>query len=418
MERDIQNFAPQTYAQTAPEMLSDQHRVLLCSLESFLLARPSPTLLVLGCGGEVLPYSSQYRDGALNGSNAERVQAMIRDGKMILLDVTDSAESGLRRSLEVLTHCGFFNRKRFRFCLAGGNSFAPKGQVQSAAFQPSSVIFLQQNLHQPLLIADESVDAIDANLTLHHVTQTRQTMLRTYRDLYRALKPGGLLHLGEGNVDMNYSERKISRIGTDLARILAREVAVRDDRDPQYPLYYSVAPRNKDLALQLSSGHKSADIYISADGIVHLRPTSVSEGSYAATSIGKLAQEFRRRGYRQCLALADHVALPLIDPLLDSDEKGLIEPVGAYYRSALERCRRGYAGKRDELVRATERAVAIEQGSAASGLVEYYMGEPLILDALGKAGFKDLRIIRESEPFYNILAGKPRCAAHAHSARD
>jgi len=106
--------------------------------------------------------------------------------------------------------------------------------------------------------------------------------------------------------------------------------------------------------------------------------------------------------------LRDHVALPLIDPLMDSDRQGLIEGVEAYYRIGLEWCYRGYPGKLDELVRATETAVAIEQGHAACGIVEYYMGEPLIREALGEAGFEDVRIIRHPEPFYNLFASKPR----------
>lgn len=407
MERDIQNFAPKFYAQSVPEMLGDQHRVLLSSLETYLSGKDAPTLLVLGCGGEVLPYSFQYQDGSLSESNIDRVQAMIRDGHLILVEVTDSEESGLRRTQATLTHCGFFHRERFCFYRAGGNTFVPEGKVHPDACPPSSVIFLQQNLRDPLLIADESVDAIDANLTLHHVTQTREYMLRMYRDLYRALKPGGLLHLGEGNVDMNYSERKICRIGADLAEILERDVTVQDDRDPKYPYHYLIPPGSKDSFLQTTSSPKEADIYLSDEGIMHLRLGDSMPASDASPTNERLIEELVRRGYRQSLLMADHVALPLIDPLMDSDRKGLIEGVDRYYKAITERCRRGYAGKRDDLVRGTESAVGIERGYAARGIVEYYMGEPLILDALAKAGFEVVRVIRQSEPFYNILAKKP-----------
>ncbi len=107
------------------------------------------------------------------------------------------------------------------------------------------------------------------------------------------------------------------------------------------------------------------------------------------------------------MLMADRVVLPLIDPPMDCDRKGLIDGVDRYYGEAAERCRRGYGAKRDELVRGTISAIEIEPGYAARGIVEYYMGEPLILDALGKAGFRDVRVIRQSEPFYNILARKP-----------
>ncbi len=407
MERDIQNFAPNAYAQSVPEILGDQHGVLLSSLENFLSGKEAPRLLVLGCGGEVLPYSFQYQDGALGKSNAGRIYAMMREGTLILLDVTDSEQSGLRRSQATLTHCGFFDPGRFCCCRAGGEMFVAGGKIQPSDYPPSSIILLQQNLRDPLLIEDGSVDAIDANLALHHVTQTRERMLRIYRELYRVLKPGGLLHLGEGNVDMNYSERKICRIGADLVEILGREVVVQDDRDRNYPYYYVIAPGHRDGPLQSASSSKPTDVSISDEGIVHLRPGFSVEASGTAPAKERLIEELGRRGYKQSLLMADRVALPLIDPMMDCDRKGLIEVVDRYYAAVLERCRRGYGGRRDELVRATASAIEIERGYAARGLVEYYMGEPLILDALGKAGFMDVRVIRQSEPFYNILARKP-----------
>ncbi len=404
MERDIQNFAPNAYAQSVPGILADQHRVLLSSLESYLSGKDAPTLLVLGCGGDVLPYSFQYQDGALGPSNIERVYSMIGNGAIILLDVSESEECGLRRSQATLTQCGFFNPGRFCCCRAGGESFVPQGKVQGADYPPSSVILLQQNLREPLLIANDSVDAIDANLTLHHVTQTRECMLRVYRELHRVLKPGGLLHLGEGNVDMSYSERKICRTGGDLAEILGREVVVRDNRDPKYPCCYLIARGHQDSPLKAVQNSQAADMCISDDGLMQLC-AGYSE-SRTVSARERLVEELSRRGYRQLLLMADRVVLPLIDPLMESDRKGLIDGVDSYYGAAAERCRRAYEGKRDELVRATLGAMEIERGHAARGLVEYYMGEQLIMDALGRAGFVDTCVVRESEPFYNILAQK------------
>jgi SAM-dependent methyltransferase len=407
MERDIQNFAPNAYAQSVPGMLDDQHRVLLSSLESCLSGREAPALLVLGCGGEVLPYSFQYLDGALGESNVERIHALIRDGRIFMLDLTDSEESGLRRSQSTLTHCGFFNPGPFHCCRAGGETYIPQRKVQAADYSPSSVIFLQQNLRDPLLIVDESIDAIDANLSLHHVTQTRECMLRVYEELYRVLKPGGLLHLGEGNVDMNYSEEKICRIGADLADILGTPVTVQDGRDPQYPYHYLIGQRGDHTRLHMTASPKQAEIHLSDEGTVHL-PARGPRAAPAESLTGpQLMAELRQRGYRQALVLDDSVVLPLIDPLMDCDREGLIEPVDHYYGAAAERCRKAYSGKRDELVRQTTNAMDIERGRAARGIVEYYMGEPLILETLGKVGFVDIRVIRQSEPFYNIAAWKP-----------
>ncbi len=407
MERDVQNFAPRAYAQSVPVVAGDQHRVLLSSLESHLSGKDAPTLVVLGCGGEVLPYSFRYQDGMLGGSNIDRVRGMIRHGNLILVDVSDNAESGLRRSQETLTHCGFFREDRFRCCRAGGNSFVPDGKVQGDACGPSTVMFLQQNLRDPLLIADESADAIDANLTLHHVTQTRECLQRMYGELYRALKPGGLLHLGEGHVDMNYSEHKICRIGADMAEILGHEVVVLDERDPQYPYCYRVGPGRTDSLLHVSPRLQEAEIRLSAEGTVHLWPRVSTATSGAASANQRLLNELGRRGYRQVLRLADQVLLPLIDPLMEIDQKNLIEKVDRYYDAIIERCRTGCAGTRDGLVRETEKAVNIERGHAARGIVEYYMGQALILDALAKAGFENVRVVRQSEPLYNILAKKP-----------
>ncbi len=138
-----------------------------------------------------------------------------------------------------------------------------------------------------------------------------------------------------------------------------------------------------------------------------MRPRRSETASGTLPTDEKLIEELDRRGYRQSLLLADRVVLPLIDPLMESDREGLIERVERYYSAAADRCCRAYEGKRDELVRATLSAMEIEKGHAARGLVEYYMGEPLIRDALDTAGFVDVRVVRKSEPFYNILAQKP-----------
>jgi SAM-dependent methyltransferase len=396
VERDVQNFAPRIYAESAPRVLGDQHRLLLSALEAHLSTKEAPTLLVLGCGGEVLPYSFQYRDGLLNGSNVVRVHAMMKNGRMILVDVSDSEERGLVRSQRTLAHCGFFDGGRFRACRAGRDTFVPEGPVHADAHEPRSVVFLQQNLRDPLLVADESVDAIDANLTLHHVTQTREHMSRAYGDLHRALKPGGLLHIGEGNVDMNHSERKLCRLAADIAEILGKEVTVQDDRDPAHRYFYLVAPHTTDSVLH-STPPGEAEIRVSDEGVVHLQPLTRTSASGVSPTNEALVEALGRRGYRQLVLMADHVVLPLIDPLMASDRDGLIDGVDRFYSAIAERCP----------MREMQTALRVERGRAARGIVEYYMGESSIVDALGSAGFDDIRVARESEPFYNVLAKKP-----------
>ena len=401
IERDIQNFAPGAYAQAAPVLLGDPHAALLEILESFLGPRESPVLLVLGSGAEVLPYACEYVDGRLEGSGRDRVKRMLGGGRMILVDVRDDEVSGLAKGAQTLERCGFFEPGYFRKVLPGDADvpFAADMPVNPADYPPGSIVFLQQNFRDPLWVVPGSVDAVDATLCLHHITQTRAHLAAACASVFQALAPGGLLHMGEGSVDMGTTEDKMLRLGRDLSDICGSVVQILDQRDPsrwnQLPIGMGESPdlgyllriSPEGLAL-VEAGRSGCPI---ADGEM---PRAIGEG-------------LKARGYVQMLILSDSLVLPLVDSSMPGDQHHLRE-VNRFYDAAIARIVDGYRGKNDDLVRTMTGALSQERGNALRGVVEYYQSERTCRDALLSAGFRDISVVHhDSVPVYNLTARKP-----------
>jgi hypothetical protein len=400
-ERDIQNFAPGAYSQIAPVLLGDPHAALLDLLESFLAPRENPVLLVLGSGAEVLPYAYDYADGRLAGSRRDRVKRMLGGGRLILVDVRDDEFSGLAKGADTLERCGFFDAGYFHKVLPGSIEvpFSADMPLEPAEYAPGSILFLQQNLRDPLWVVPGTVDAGDATLCLHHVTQTRGHLAATYAAIFQALAPGGMFHMGEGRVDMGTTEDKMLRLARDLAAACGSVVQLLDQRDPsrwhQLPVGLEDSP---DLGYQLR---------ITPEGLACIgagRPgCPVAEGD----TTRMIGGERKARGYAQMLVFADCLVLPLVDPCMPGDRYHLDE-VNRFYDAALARIAAGCAGRDDDLVRRITGAFDQERGNALRGVVEYYQSETTCRDALAAAGFTDISVVyHDSVPVYNLTARKP-----------
>ena len=403
-QRDIQNFAPGVYAQAAPLLLADQHAFLLHTLEGFLAHRVAPTLLVLGSGAEVLPYSHDYVNGRLEGTRRERIKHMLGDGRLVLIDVTDDAVSGLTRGAETLARCGFFEPGYFRKVLPGSPArpFVPSTPVDADDYPPGSIILICQNLRDPLVLAAGSVDAVDANLSLHHVTQTRNLLVATYAAIFEVMKPGGLLHLGEGRVDMGSTEGKMLRLARDLAEICGSTVELADLRDPSHPSRSDIGPADSpDLGYALQ---------VTLDGLALVRPGRPGCPITVSPASSHIGEALKSRGYRQMLILPDSIVLPLVDPLMARDACH-VEEVFRYYDALADRATRGYGNKDEHLVRLVTEAIHLERGNAARGVVEFYQSEEANTEALALAGFTDIiSTHHEDSPLYSMVARKPFAA--------
>jgi len=404
--RDIATLFGDAYSKSAPRVLGDQHGFLLDTLETKLAGKNDPVVLVLGPGGQVLPYSCQYTDGKLGDSNRDRMKRIVRDGKLILLDyVIDFDQNGLVKGLYTLTKTGFFDKAADSSVIFNVGKFATGETINPADLKPATVSFVKNNLRDNLKVADSSVDLVEATLSIHHASVTRDELRRVYREISRVLKPGGIVHLGEGNVNMNYTEDKLIRIGQDACEYLGTPVHLEDNRDSGngYVLNVMFVPGKKYDRLPAFSKLKDAvlpaEVLVDKDGIVHV--TAQEPIEMMRTLLGKGYGDVRTTD-------ATHVQMPLIDPSMPEDVAGHINPVDGYYAAIKSRIVRGYQGVDDELVARISKGLADESGKARKGIVEYYMGEPQILAALNDVGFKDVQVKHhEIEPFYNITAVKP-----------
>lgn len=404
--RDIATLFGDAYSKSAPRVLGDQHGFLLNTLETKLADKNDPVVLVLGPGGQVLPYSCQYTDGKLGDSNRDRMKKIIRDGKLILLDyVLDFDQNGLVKGLYTLTKTGFFDKAADGSVIFNVGKFATGETINPADLKPATVSFVKNNLRDNLKVADSSVDLVEATLSIHHASVTRDELRRVYREISRVLKPGGIVHLGEGNVNMNYSEDKLIRIGQDVCEYLGTPVHLEDNRDSGngYVLNAMFVPGKKYDRLPAFSKLKDAvlpaEVLVDKDGIVHVTAQKPID----------LMRTLHGKGYKSLsIEHGSAVTMPLIDPSMPEDVAGHIVPVDGYYAAIKSRIVRGYQGVDDELVAKISKGLADESGKARKGIVEYYMGEPQILAALNDVGFKDVQVKHhEIEPFYNITAVKP-----------
>jgi hypothetical protein len=271
--------------------------------------------------------------------------------------------------------------------------------VDADDYPPGSIILICQNLRDPLLLAPGSVDAIDANLCLHHATQTRNLLVTTCAAIFEVMKPGGLLHLGEGRVDMGSTEGKMLRLARDLAEICGSTVELADLRDPSYPSRRDIGPAD--------SPGLGYELQVTADGLALVRPGRPGCPITVSPASSHIGEALKSRGYRQMLILPDSIVLPLVDPLMARDACH-VEEVFRYYDALADRATRGYGNKDEHLVRLVTEAIHLERGNAARGVVEFYQSEGANTEALASVGFTDIvSTHHEDSPLYSIVARKP-----------
>ncbi len=398
MEKDIQVAFGGPYARSAPKLLGDQHAFLLDSLESYL--SQDPVLLVAGSGGQVHPYSREYKVGKLGESNRKRIKNMIGDGKLILLDyVVDREKNGLEMGADTLDVMRFF-----------GPGFFRRGEITDSldpeSLEARTVAFLHNNLRDNLELPDECVDAIDANLSVHHASITKRELKRVYTEFNRVLKPGGILHLGEGEVDMSYTEEKLTRMGEDISLITGVPVFIVDQREKEITALFEPKQTYAELPVVTESPSQYLQMTVTENGMVFVKGEAPNQVILSEQDVESLSHELQILGYHQVVEMGGCVALPIIDPMMPEDNTHYIAQVNAYYNAIRERGE-GYTGIDDKLVSQIDTAVKYERANALRGTTEYYMGEHVIVPKLHQAGFSDVLVTHHNKgPFYNILAFK------------
>jgi len=407
--RDLATVFSDAYSLSAPVLLAQQHEFLLKALEKHFLDISSGTLVVIGPGGRALPYSLEYEDGFLGDSNRDRVKDILKGGRAVFVDyVREEEKGGLEQEIKTFTKLGFFDKGYFALGPRLGEF------IQTSGPGPGTFSFLLNNARDPLRIENEFADAIDATLSLHHVCVNRQAMGNIFKELFRVLKPGGMLHLGEGNIDMNYTEDKIIRIATDISEILKKDIALTDNREKGsgYVVHaffesgksYSALP-----VIESMPPNNYANMTITEEGTVLLTANRPNEIVLRPKQINDLSAKLTERGYKQMLVFGDSLFLPLIDPKMKSDSENMIKPVDAYYDAVKGVVFRGLHEQNKKLYNAISEGIEFERGNAKRGIVEYFMGKRKIISALKHAGFVDIDSTKSDiVPLYNLTAYKPK----------
>ncbi|MDD5580486.1 MAG: class I SAM-dependent methyltransferase [Methylobacter sp.] len=350
------------YPALARATLFELHSNLLNLLGKGLSQQPGPkNLVVVGPGSEALPFSE----------NIEVVTTLLNGGNLILLDYNPDICALLPAYLESKGFALRFNITRSQ----NDNLIDPSGLH-------NTIVIKQWNIANGFPFPDSSIDAIDMTVSMHHVTPYTSDISDLFRQARKPLKPGAVLHLGEGDVDMKYSERKINKLASDMLDARVRGVWISDARNADSP------PR------QWHIGNETAEVAmkVSPTGMVSIHHADVET----------VSSHLLKSHYKQMHLGDETIVLPLIDHAMEEDFQNLIVPVRAYYEAIAELCLQHLDPSYH-----TEFSKALfkEQSDAVRGIVEYYSSPATLCDALITTGFK-IDEIRHTinGPFVNILS--------------
>jgi len=371
---------------TQIETIRKLHSNLLREIANALQKRRAPTLGIFGIGGEVSPYGYFPRWFTDN----------VGEGNVVVLDYNPKILGMGYRYLNSQQVFDSFTPEvhlksdsSIEELLQGGRSpplsivnVNPDVVIDPRTFGDRRFIFSEANFKFPLRIAEESLDAVDSTLALHHVFAYTEDVRRIFREIFRVLKPGGLFHLGEASVNMRRSEENIEKIMGVLD-----DVYFSDERDPECMVRIG-SPRAKYRLILTEEGH------FEIDNDEDVRNKLSSHYTFTVND-GK-------------------IFLPLIDPVRDAD---FVEAVNQYYlRNNIEKARllgimdpsqKPFTAKR---IQDSIQQGLIEKGNAERGLVEFYSPQEFLITMLREVGF-DVRSElanpnRTEAPMVNIYASK------------
>ncbi len=351
------------YPALARAALFDLHDNTLEMVEKGLDSTKGPrNLIVVGPGTEFLPFSN----------NLDNVVRMLNGGNLMLMDYNEEICGKLEDHL---------NEKGFDKYFTIENV-----QGDYNLNDAKSTIFVEtRDLKQGYGFPDNSIDGIDMTVTIHHATQYESDLEQFCKDAYRALKPGGIFHIGEGDVDMKHSEKKLKKLAKDIIKSGEKAVRVTDAR------YHDSEPR----VLHFGDVKYTATMIVSDTGMI-----KVSYGDAP-----RICKHLQDKGYKQIYRNNGDIILPLIDHAMEEDFQRQIVPVRNYYSEIIETCLPRLA---KEYHADFLKAISKERSDAECGVVEYYSPPTMVLDNLRKTGFKiqETRYTKHG-PFVNILARKP-----------
>jgi hypothetical protein len=350
------------YPVLARATLFELHANLLDLLRRGLSSRKAPkNLVVVGLGSEALPYSEHL----------EALASLLEGGNLILLDYNKEICDKIPAYLESKDFSSLFRIERSK----------DEGIIDPGNFH-NTILVKQWNIRNGYPLPAASIDAIDMTLSMHHVTQYKSDIYDLFMHARNTLKTDAILHLGEGDVDMKYSELKIERFAHDVIASGVQGVMINDSR------YEDFSPRH----WHIGDEGTEALIHVTSNGMISIQHADVE----------KVSSHLAKSGYKQMHIIDNTVVLPLIDHSIEEDFQDMIAPVRAYYDAITELClRRLNPVHHEEFVKALSK----ERSDAERGIVEYYSLPSTLCDALIDTGFIiDEKRHTANGPFVNILA--------------
>jgi SAM-dependent methyltransferase len=353
------------YPAIARALLFNLHENELELLEESMSTLQSPkTLVVVGPGTEVLPFSE----------NIEIASRMIDGGNIVLMDYSEKI---CKKIPEHLKKMGIDKR----FTIRG-----VKGEYDPR--ESSNTIFIEQrNIVDGYSFPDSSVSAIDMTVAVHHATQYESDITDFCREAYRVLVPEGILHIGEGRVDMKHNERKLKRVAKDLLESGEAGVKVIDAR------YRDRPPRQSYFGVHADN---HAVVFINETGMM----------SITSQDLCRARKHLEENGYKQVFQDEEKLVMPYIDHGMEEDFQGLIMPVRDYYDAIRKTTLKSIPDMHRQNFLD---AIGKEQSDAERGIVEFYSHPDMVKDCIRKAGFSiEKTRYTANGPFWNVVARKPR----------
>lgn len=387
MSEKLENSKPDIackpgYSDSAKIVLKEVHENLLTTLESKLKEKQNPNLLIVGPGADILPYAN----------NLKRFKNIIKNGNIILSDYNPEICKGLPKKIQEIG----LDKRSIKY-----NDEFNKNKTNTTYIQESDIRFgtgLPRN----------SLDAIDMTVSVHHATPYIDNLDSIFKSAYNSLKKGGVLILGEGNVDMKYSEKKINKIREDYMQAFGKQPTFVDLRLGDFKNPLKLEPdSNGEINYNEAIG-------ITNDGYVKI---------FSEKNGQKLFDEFAKRNYFSNNPFSGFVKMtnnsinfPLIpwkgnlnEGLSDifgfkDDYNGLIAPVNEYY-DAIESVLQQNTDT--ETYAVFKEHLREERNNAKKGIVEFYTAPTDVLQSLQRTGFsvEDFKYTNTG-PFVTTLAVK------------
>ncbi|MEK6937393.1 MAG: class I SAM-dependent methyltransferase [Nanoarchaeota archaeon] len=391
------------YLETSQVVLGCLHDYLFKRISAFLSSlKEDKNLLVIGHGRYALPFSK----------HPEEVSKFLKEkGKLVF---TDYKEQEIILAIEYLDRSGFFKRSGLK-----NNSF--RAVKSPNDLEARTATFTRGDLREPLPFADNSFHCIDMTLAAHHVTKTLDDLDRVTSEVYRLMKPGGMLHYGEGFINID-TETKIIDLAVTIRDFLGSSILFRDDRDPENPRLYPFEfgdPKpysrlEKRPASKTLFGPSLDDLVLDNEGqltlITHFpngadgRPDE-DAANLRAEKLRKLLKGNNHNA--QIYRDGNKLLMPLVDETSEKDIAKILTPINSLYGAIENKVRKNYK-KDSRVLKNMEMVIKHEKEQARKGVDEFFKSYDPIKASLKRAGFKKVEEFKrhEKSPFISVIAFK------------